>query len=335
MSDSHAMLVEMADRLFADLAADTKADFAALWGPVAENGLPTLLVPEDHAGFGGDWLDAVAVLRLAGYHALPLPLAEAIVAAQLVAAMGLEPARGLTVFAPVSEGTVAGGRFTGRLKSVPWGRDAEIVVGATGGTLVRLRRADAAETVQSQNPVGEPRDTLVFTDAPAEIAASDANLFALGALTRAAQIAGALDGALARSIQYANDRVQFGKPIGKFQAVQQALAVFAEEAAAVNCAAQAAARAADAAHADGGDAAFEIAAAKLRANIAAQVGHSTAHQVHGAIGFTWEYDLHRWTRRLISWASECGSERYWAEWLGGQVAARGADALWPDMTARG
>jgi alkylation response protein AidB-like acyl-CoA dehydrogenase len=97
----------------------------------------------------------------------------------------------------------------------------------------------------------------------------------------------------------------------------------------VNCAAEAAARALDR-----GDASFEIAAAKIRANMAAQIGHATAHQVHGAIGFTQEYDLHRWTRRLLSWASECGSERYWAERLGGSVAARGADAFWADLTTR-
>jgi acyl-CoA dehydrogenase len=142
-------------------------------------------------------------------------------------------------------------------------------------------------------------------------------------------MAGALDAALARSIQYANERVQFGKPIGKFQAVQQNLAVFAEEAAAVNCAAQAAARATDR-----GDAGFEIAAAKLRANMAAGIGISIAHQVHGAIGFTMEYGLHRWTRRLVAWASEFGSETYWAQNLGAKVAAGGADAFWPDLVRR-
>ncbi len=329
MSESHSMLVETADRLFADLAADPKLEFSALWDQAVETGFPSLLVAEEAGGFGGDWLDVVAVLRLVGYHALPAPLGEAIVAAGLVAAAGLEPADGLTVFAPVAEGKVVAGRFSGRLRSVPWGRAADSIVASVDGALLRLRWTDAAETAQSQNPVGEPRDTLIFDDAPADMMPVEPDLFALGALTRAALIAGALDAALERSIQYANDRVQFGKPIGKFQAVQQALAVFAEEAAAVNCAAQAAARAAD--H---GDARFEIAAAKLRANMAAQIGHSTAHQVHGAIGFTREYDLHRWTRRLVSWASECGSERYWAEWLGGQVAARGADALWADLTAR-
>jgi acyl-CoA dehydrogenase len=55
--------------------------------------------------------------------------------------------------------------------------------------------------------------------------------------------------------------------------------------------------------------AFEIAAAKLRTNMAIGTGTSIAHQVHGAIGFTHEYDLHRYTRRLMGWRSEFGNDR--------------------------
>jgi len=85
---------------------------------------------------------------------------------------------------------------------------------------------------------------------------------------------------------------------------------------------------------DRGKAAFEIAAAKYRAGIAADIGHATAHQVHGAIGFTGEYTLHLGTRRLISWASEYGSEVYWALKIGDLVAKAGADSFWTDMTER-
>ena len=62
---------------------------------------------------------------------------------------------------------------------------------------------------------------------------------------------------------------------------------------------------------------------------------SIAHQVHGAIGFTYEHSLHFATRRLWAWRSEFGSDAFWAEELGGAALARGADALWPDLTARG
>jgi alkylation response protein AidB-like acyl-CoA dehydrogenase len=131
------------------------------------------------------------------------------------------------------------------------------------------------------------------------------------------------------SITYANERVQFGKPIGKFQALQQNLAIFAEEAAAVNCAGPAACRAMAK-----GDAGFEIAAAKLRANMAIGVGNMIAHQVHGAIGITREFSLQYFTRRLLSWRSEFGNDRHWANVLGSQVTAAGADAFWSNLTAR-
>src|SRR5205814_8400787 len=128
----------------------------------------------------------------------------------------------------------------------------------------------------------------------------------------------------------ANERVQFGKPIGKFQAIQQALALLAAEAAAVGCATLAACR-----RMECHDAAFEIAAAKWRANRAVGVATSIAHQVHGAIGFTREHALHRVTQRLWSWRSEYGNDQYWATRLGAMAARMGPQDFWSELTARG
>ena len=60
----------------------------------------------------------------------------------------------------------------------------------------------------------------------------------------------------------------------------------------------------------------------------------TCHQVHGAMGFTYEHSLHHATRRLWAWREEFGNETHWATQLGHMVAARGADALWPFVAAR-
>ncbi|HSM95114.1 MAG TPA: acyl-CoA dehydrogenase family protein [Rhizomicrobium sp.] len=147
-------------------------------------------------------------------------------------------------------------------------------------------------------------------------------------LARAGQIAGAISAALTLSVEYTRQRQQFGKPLAAFQAIQQQLAVLAEEAAASRAAASAAARAADR-----GEAKFEIASAKLRANIAAGQAASIAHQVHGAIGFTREYELQKFTRRLWAWRSEYGNDRHWADEIGRMAAARGADGFWPGLTA--
>ncbi len=331
MSEEQSMLIEAADRLFGDLTAKRDAEFADLWGAVEEGGFPLLLVPEEGGGFGGSWQDAFGVLRLAGYHALALPVGEAIIAAWLLDRCGMEQPPGLTTIAPRIDGKMIDGRFAGSVAGVPWGSEATAITAILDGQLIVLTGSDASSIEPHHNPADEPRDTLHFTDAAVAHAPCPADLTALGALIRTAQIAGAMDAALAQSVAYANDRVQFGKPIGKFQALQQNLAVFAEEAAAANCAGQAAFAAADKYD---GLAPFEVAAAKLRANMATGIGTSTAHQVHGAIGFTREYSLHPLTRRLWSWRSEFGNDRFWSGVLGKQVIAAGADAFWPNLTDR-
>jgi acyl-CoA dehydrogenase len=156
----------------------------------------------------------------------------------------------------------------------------------------------------------------------------------LGAFIRVAQAAGALDAALAMSIDHVNTRQQFGKPLAKFQAVQQVLAIFATEAAAVNVAGAAAAAALDRAGGDAEAALFEIACAKLRTNKAIGVATSIAHQVHGAIGFTREYDLHKLTGPLLDWRSDHGNDAYWAGVLGGMAAKLGGAGLWAEVTSR-
>ncbi len=328
--ETRQLLSETADRLFRDLCADRRLEFSGLWRQLDEAGFKSLLVPEADGGFGGSFRDVAAVFRLAGQHGLGAPLAEAIVATYMAHAAGFVVPEGFLSLGPVAEGSLQGSRFSGTLRAVPWGESAEMVVAEVGTRLVMVPRSSATRVTTTNNPAGEPRTTLRFANAPVSVASASGELLMLGAFSRSCLIAGALDGALARAIEYANSRIQFGKPIGKFQAVQQVLAVFAEEAAAVNCAAEAAALALDK-----GDGRFEVACAKLRANSAASIGVATAHQVHGAIGFTAELGLHHLTRRLTLWSGEFGNERLWAEELGGTVAALGADQLWPEITRRG
>jgi acyl-CoA dehydrogenase len=222
------------------------------------------------------------------------------------------------------------------LASVPWGRDvARAVTTATfdGQPHVVILAVADASVHKKTNLADEPRDDLLFDSAPALAAPASSReaqrLFDYAALARTAQIAGALQSALERSIAYALERKQFGRPIGQFQAVQQQLALFGAETAAATCASRSAAIATSA-----GDASFAIAAAKLRANQAIGVATATAHQVHGAIGFTREYALRQATQRLWSWRSEYGNDRYWSERLGRAVVERGADAFWADLVDR-
>jgi acyl-CoA dehydrogenase len=321
MNDQQRMIAEMAGELFADLAAKPRGD--GDWDAIEQVALPALLLSEEQGGFGGSWEDALIVFRLAGYNALALPLVEATIAAALAGSAGPQ---GRGTIAPAADGDIRNGRFTGCIKGAAWGDASSFVVAPSpdGGSMLAPTTDAEAETSLSIS--GEPRTTWRVSNA--SIVPLDVDVFALGALARSAQIAGALDAALAMAVGYVNERQQFGRPLAKFQAVQQNLASFACEAAAANCAALGAAQARTR-----GQARYEIAAAKLRANRAVGVGTAIAHQVHGAIGFTEEYPLHPLTRRLWTWRSEFGSDGHWSAILGDIICERGADNFWPDMTA--
>ena len=349
-ADLRSLLGDTVTRLFTDLATKELIEAAEkgswpdkLWRALEEGGLTLPLVPESGGGAGGTWLDAHVVIRASGRYTAPVPLAETIIAAWLLSRARLEVPFGPLTLAPVRRDerlTLAqsSGRVTvsGHATRVPWGRDAGHVVTVgelDGRPAVALIARGAASIEEDRSLALEPRDTLVFRDAPA-VAAAPADVPAdairvYGAMARAAQMAGALEACLLQSVRYATERKQFGRPIGSFQAIQQNLAVLAGHVAAAGIAAESAFRAAER-----GDARFEVAVAKVRAGEAAGIGAGIAHQTHGAIGFTYEHSLHFVTRRLWSWRAEFGAEAYWAAVLGREVAARGADALWPYLTSR-
>ena len=154
----------------------------------------------------------------------------------------------------------------------------------------------------------------------------------MGAAVRSVQTAGALETILSLSVAYANERVAFERPIGKFQAVQQNLARLAGEVAAALAVSGSAADTI----AQGDDAALflEAASAKIRCAEAATEGAAIAHQVFGAIGFTKEHVLHRFTLRMLAWRDDFGNESWWAAELGKHVAKRGADEFWPLVASR-
>ncbi|MBH29309.1 MAG: hypothetical protein CL520_03920 [Actinobacteria bacterium] len=144
---------------------------------------------------------------------------------------------------------------------------------------------------------------------------------------RVALMAGAIEKMSQLTVSYTNDRVQFGRPVARFQAVQQHLVWGAQEAALARMAAETAAR-----EANRGSAFFEIAAAKLIANQAAAKATKACHQAHGAMGMTQEYPLHHYSRRLWAWRKEYGSDAEWSSWLGKVAVSQGAQGLYPLIT---
>ncbi|MFB9743737.1 acyl-CoA dehydrogenase family protein [Pseudonocardia sulfidoxydans] len=138
---------------------------------------------------------------------------------------------------------------------------------------------------------------------------------------------------MTRAVGYAGEREQFGRPIGRFQAIQQQLALAAAEVAAGGAAAESAARVVVRDGITAPTAELAVAAAKVRTGQAATEVARVAHQVHGAIGFTREHDLRLTTTRLWAWRDEDGTDGDWAQRIGDLTLAAGADGLWPLVTA--
>ena len=193
---------------------------------------------------------------------------------------------------------------------------------------------------EDENLAGEPADNLIF-DKTSPLKTGTApkgfdqtSLMLMGCVARSLQISGALQYMLTRSVNYSQERVAFEKKISKFQAVQHNLARLAGESAAALAAATSAADAIANATAFNDEVFLEAVAAKIRCAEAAEKGGAIAHQVHGAIGFTIEHILHRYSLRALAWRDDFGSESYWAVELGKLVAKRGADELWPLVASR-
>jgi alkylation response protein AidB-like acyl-CoA dehydrogenase len=215
-----------------------------------------------------------------------------------------------------------------------------VLADSAQGPVVALVATADCRIVAGRSVAGDPSDTVVFERVrPLRLAPASARfdrdaLMLMGSVVRAVETAGALEAILAMSVAYANERVAFERPIGKFQAVQQNLARLAGEVAAALAVSGSAADAM--AQPDVPDEAvfLEAASANIRCAEAAQEGSAIAHQVFGAIGFTQEHVLHRFTLRMLGWRDDFGNESHWAAELGRRIAAHGADDFWPLVASR-
>jgi len=353
--ETETLVADAARRILGDLADPRSVNRAGddtwkgpAWAALEEAGLTLAWVPEALGGAGAELSDGFAVLREAGRFALGLPLAETLLAGWLLSTAGLAAPAGAMTCAPAREGeglTLSGnGTLSGALRAIPFVKGAKhlavLAARKEGGLVVALVDAAQAHSNDTIGIGGDPLNSVTFSaarpaavkDAPAGL--DEQALLLMGAVARAMQMAGALEAVLDLAISYANERVAFERPIAKFQAVQHNLARLAGETATAIAAAGSAADTMAKATVFGEAVLLEAAAAKIRVGEAAGEGAAIAHQVLGAIGFTQEHTLHRFTRRLWAWRDDFGSESAWAVKLGNLVAAQGADGLWPMLAAR-
>ncbi|RAI04127.1 acyl-CoA dehydrogenase [Acuticoccus sediminis] len=344
MSDS--LLTDSATQVFADAEEaarcprDEAAWSAALWARVEEAGFPEALTYDESDGI--TTADALGIVRVAAAHAAPVPIGETMVAHWLLARAGVAAPSGPLTVGPVVAGEALTARegdgalyVEGRLSGVPYARFAAgvvVLVEVEGRTLAVCLRAEDIGTEPGLNLACEARDDVVVKTAvpPDRFGPSPtdaAGLFAIGATLRSVALAGALETVLSRTVAYAGERVQFGRPIAKFQAIQHSLAEIASEAAAARAAADMASEVLT-----GPEARTLAAVAKARTGEAATKSAGLAHQVHGAIGFTLEHSLHLYTQRLWAWRDEFGTEADWSLVLGEAALEAGPAGYWPMIT---
>jgi acyl-CoA dehydrogenase len=348
------IVADVAARILADLADPQTINKATngawkepLWRALSNAGLPLAWVPQELGGSGAGLAEGFAILGVAGRFALSVPLAETLAAGWLLARAGLEtPATPMTLAParPHDRITIdADGRLNGRATGIAFARDVPhiaVLADDSRQHVVALADVKDCRVSEGRNLAGDAMNVVVFdrvkplVSAPAPNRFDQSSLMLMGSTVRSVETAGALEAILSLSVAYANERVAFERPIGKFQAVQQNLARLAGEVAAALAVSGSAADTISQGGTFDDAVFFEAASAKIRTAEAATEGAAIAHQVLGAIGFTQEHILHRFTLRMLSWRDDFGNESHWAAELGKHVARAGADEFWPLVASR-
>jgi len=297
----------------------------ARWRDLARLGVTALVIPESRGGLGASPLDLVVAAEELGHHALPGPVAESLAAVpRLLAALpGPEAAQW--------QHGLAAGDLLATLAlppRLPYAADADaagLVLLAEHDTLWLAEPGPARRSVDPARSLSGVRGQRVLARGP-EVADAVRDALRLGALASAAQLLGAGRALLEASVGHARTRVQFGQPVGAFQAVQHRLAdiaiglEFARPL--LDAAAQALAQGRP-------EAARDVSAAKVACADAASRAARAALQVHGAIGYTAEHDLHRWLTKVRALIPAWGTQaQHRAEVMAALTGAGQPAAAW-------
>lgn len=326
-----AQLAQLLEQVFSHAAGldagstDLRFD-RALWARLAESGLTRLTAAESGAG----WIESAGLLRAAGRHAAQVPVAENdVLGGWLVEQAGLPDDPSIVRTACIADAS-------GVASAVPWAAEVDriaVLFESAGGWRVADVPVAEVQLARGRDLAGRPTDGVRVdlsrhASGAARVAAEIARAYDLrGALARAVQSVGAMERMLAMSVQYASERVQFGRPLARFQAIQHLIADIASEAALASAAVEAAVVAMASAPDDLDRLELSVAIARSVVGHAATVVVRNAHQVHGAIGTTLEHRLHELSKPVLAWRMEFGSLREWDARLTARIAASRAD-LW-------
>lgn len=305
MTDTARMLDDTAERLFARHLSDPLARADAtlpqhLAEAATEAGLGLALLPEADGGLGATLAEAAVIAWQAGYHAAPLPVVSVLLGPLL-------PWDDTLIAAPARQATEG-----------PGTRIA--LIDAQGLTLFAAEPAfhalDHRPWVQATGPALQRHADPVLAS----------RLTMKGACLTGAAMLGAMRRSLEITIDHANTRKQFGRPLSAFQAIQHRLAEAASELTVAEAALSGALDAAD----GGWLRPILWQSAKVQAGRAATIVSAAAHQVLGAIGFTDEHSLHHFSKRLWVWRDDWGRQAV-LEAAMGAAAVADARGLWAHL----
>lgn len=342
MEQTDQLILDTAQRLFSDHCgadvvngAENGVAPVRLLSALLEAGLPLAWVPEVAGGVGGSLALGFSLIRQSAGFALAAPLAEALVANRVMAEGGLEMSESWAVLVfdgGITLPTLVDGKVSGLVESAPMHAGVvQLVVPVSDQGSIRIATfaPDKAEVDYRENLAGESRARVQFSEAsplalsPAVEGMNEQGLMQFCALVRACQIAGAMEKMNELTVAYVKERQQFGRALGKFQAIQHKIADIAGESALANASVEQAVRELSQ-HSQpfsgSEDTFLSVATAKVVASTAAGTVSRLAHQCHGAMGFSYEYPLQQYSRRIWSWREEYGSEFYWSERIGLAVA---------------
>jgi acyl-CoA dehydrogenase len=364
LDDDHRQIVQEAERLLGDgfspdrlrgLLERTGAHDEVFWTGCREMGWTAITIAEEHGGLGLGPIELCLTVQVAGRFAAGAPfLSTSFGVSEALRRHGGSLARvahlpglatGETIGAVHLSPALDGGERPVFRDGGLHGAAGPVAAGLQAGLLVTLARdaASGADVLALVELDGRTRRTavqtfdnsrgyadLAFDGAPAVVlGAENAVGAALDLLARVAVVVafeqlGVAEACLERARTFANERQAFGQPIGKFQAVKHRIA---EIYVATELARGAALRAVLALRDDADDLVLRAGAARLLATDASELAAREAIQTHGAIGVTWEHDLHLFYRRGRALALELGASSAWEDLVADRVLALAAEEI--------
>ena len=332
MNEEIKIFFEIAEKIFSKNIDHTirinnsykNKKFVELLNELKKSELTKLLMKEEFGGANFCFADIVPLIKLSAKYGLPLPFSETIIANYILSESNVKPTNDFsTLCCETSNITMVNDKVSGVLRSVPYLNITNFILAKINFNkkdyLIYFENKSGKPT-QLKNFLAEPRfdlkieneDLIYFLDFPSKIDFEN-----LISNIKSIQSVGAMEKILELCINYCSDRKQFGRSLSKFQMIQNHISEIALETAASG--ASIAIFQNQSKNKELNENFFDLkntAIAKIRTGLASGKIIASSHQVHGAMGFTKEYELSYFTKNLNSWRNDFGNETYWQNILG-------------------